>query len=54
MDFDIVDEVHVHSGEEDERDALEDETDQENLMNQFIVKIDKAIVEMGNEPWNRA
>ena len=32
MDLDVVDEVHVHAGEEDEGDALEDETDEEDLI----------------------
>ena len=37
MDLDVVDEVHVHAGEENEGDALEDETDEEDLI--MILKI---------------
>ena len=48
MDLDVVDEMHVHAGEEDEGDALEDETDEEDLImiyRHMSSEVDEAGVE---------
>ena len=58
MDLDVVDEMHVHAGEEDEGDALEDETDEEDLImiqKCGYVSSEQRLTgrELQNKPWNR-